>query len=96
MNRPMSSPPTAVTNSAVEMAWTSRTSQAAWVRFPELTVHKAAQTYERLDEFTYRYSSGAYEAELVVDDDGVVAHYDVWERTGVADGPDDTAPLDSR
>ena len=74
----------------------SRTIQAAWVRFPELTVHKAAQTYERLDEFTYRYSSGAYEAELVVDDDGVVAHYDVWERTGVADGPDDTAPLDSR
>src|SRR5450759_3609602 len=31
----------------------SRTIQAAWVRFPELTVVKAAQTYTRLDEFTY-------------------------------------------
>lgn len=74
----------------------SKTVQAAWVRFPDLTVEKVAQTYTRLDEFTYRYTSGAFEAELVVDDDGVVAQYGPWERTGVAAGPDDTAPLDAR
>lgn len=74
----------------------SKTIQAAWVRFPELTVEKVAQTYSRPDEFTYRYASGTFEAELVVDDDGVVAQYGPWERTGVSDGPDDTAPLDAR
>ena len=74
----------------------STTIKAAWVRFPELTVEKAAQTYARLDEFTYRYSSESYEAELVVDDESVVAQYGPWERTGVAAGMDDTEPLDSR
>jgi hypothetical protein len=73
----------------------SRTVQAAWVRFPELSVEKVAQTYTRIDEFTYRYASGDVEAELVVDDDGVVARYEPWERTGVAAGPDDTTPLDA-
>jgi len=74
----------------------SKTIQAAWVRFPELTVEKTAQTYSRPDEDTYRYASGTFEAELVADEDGVVAQYGPWERTGVATGPDDTAPLDSR
>jgi hypothetical protein len=74
----------------------SKTINAAWIRFPELTVEKGAQTYTRLDEFTYRYASGSFEAELVVDDDGVVAQYGPWERTGVATGPDDTEPLDAR
>ncbi len=74
----------------------SRTIRAAWVRFPELTVGKSSQTYARLDEETYRYSSGSYEADLIVDEDGVVARYAEWERTGAADGPDDTAPLDAR
>jgi hypothetical protein len=69
--------------------------QAAWIRFPELTVVKAAQTYTRLDEFTYRYSSPTFEAELVVDDDGLVAAYAEWRRTGVAMGPNDSEPLDS-
>jgi hypothetical protein len=73
----------------------SKTIQAAWVRFPELTVEKGAQTYTRLDEFTYRYRSGTFEADLVVDDDGVVAQYAEWQRTGVAQGPDDTEPLDA-
>ena len=75
---------------------TSNTIQAAWVRFPELTVVKAAQTYTRLDEFTYRYSSGTFEADLTVDDDGLVADYAEWRRTGFAFGPDDTAPLDAQ
>jgi hypothetical protein len=74
----------------------TRTIQAAWVRFPELTVTKTAQTYTRLDEFTYRYTSGTFEAELIVDDDGIVAQYGPWQRSGVATGPEDTVPLDAR
>jgi hypothetical protein len=73
----------------------SHTIQAAWVRFPGLTVVKTAQTYTRLDELTYRYASGAFEEELSVDDDGLVTTYAVWQRTGIAMGPDDTEPLDS-
>jgi hypothetical protein len=72
----------------------SETIQAAWLRFPELTVVKAAQTYTRLDEFTWRYASGTFEAELTVDDDGLVTAYAEWRRTGYATGPDDTEPLD--
>ena len=74
----------------------SQTIKAAWVRFPELVVVKAAQTYTRLDELTYRYSSGTFEADLTVDDDGLVAAYAEWRRTGFAIGPDDTEPLDTQ
>jgi hypothetical protein len=74
----------------------SQTIQAAWVRFPDLSVVKGAQTYTRLDEFTYRYESGTFSAELVVDDDGLVASYADWRRTALAVGPDDTEPLDSQ
>jgi hypothetical protein len=74
----------------------SRTIDVVWVRFPELSVARSAQTYTRLDEFTYRYASGTFEAEVYVDDDGVVASYGPWERTGVAMGPEDTTPLDGR
>ena len=73
----------------------SNTIKAAWVRFPELAVVKANQTYTRLDEFTYRYKSGDFESELTVDDDGLVAAYAEWRRTGLAMGPDDSAPLDA-
>ena len=74
----------------------SHTIKAAWVRFPELTVVKAAQTYTRLDEFTYRYKSGTFEADLTVDDDGLVTAYADWRRTAYAAGPDATDPLDAR
>jgi uncharacterized protein len=74
----------------------SKTIQAAWVRFPGLTVEKSAQTYTRLDEFTYRYESGTFSAELVVDDDGLVAFYADWRRTGAAVGRDEPDPLDLR
>ncbi|HEU4671842.1 MAG TPA: putative glycolipid-binding domain-containing protein [Candidatus Limnocylindrales bacterium] len=69
--------------------------KAAWVRFPELTVEKATQAYTRIDEFTWRYASGSFEAELVVDEDGLVASYAVWRRTGLAIGADDSEPLDA-
>jgi hypothetical protein len=59
-------------------------------------VVKADQTYTRIDEFTYRYASGTFEAELTVDDDGLVTTYAVWQRTGYATGPDDTEPLDTQ
>src|ERR687893_412273 len=74
----------------------SKTIQAAWVRFPELTVEKASQKYTRLEEFTYRYESGDFSAELTVDEDGLVASYSVWQRTGLAHGPDETEPLDAQ
>ena len=73
----------------------TKTIQAAWVRFPELTVEKTPQTYTRVDEFTYGYASGTFESELIADEEGVVAQYAAWQRTGVALGPDDTAPLDA-
>jgi hypothetical protein len=73
----------------------SKEIRAAWVRFPELTVEKASQRYSRIDEFTYRYLSGAFEAELTVDDDGLVGTYAVWRRTGLASGGDDSEPLDA-
>jgi uncharacterized protein len=73
----------------------SRTIQAAWIRFPELTVVRTAHTYTRLDEFTYRFSSGDFATELTVDDDGLVTSYAEWRRTGFAMGPDDTEPLDA-
>ena len=73
----------------------SSTIQAAWVLFPALEVVKAAQTYTRLDEFTYRYDSGDFTAELTVDEDGLVARYADWQRTGFAFGPEDPESLDS-
>ena len=74
----------------------SQTIQAAWVRFPELSVIKAAQTYTRLDDLTYRYASGTFAAELTADEDGLVAEYAEWRRTGFAVGRDETEPLDAR
>lgn len=73
----------------------SQTIKAALVQFPELTVVKSEQTYTRLDEFTYRFKSGDFEAELTVDDESLVAAYADWRRTGVSIGPGDTEPLDA-
>lgn len=72
----------------------SHTIKVVWVRFPDLVVIPAAQTYTRLDEFTYRYASGSFEAEVTVDDADLVTSYAAWQRTGVGIGPDDTEPLD--
>ncbi len=73
-----------------------QTIRAARVRFPELLVERVEQTYARLDESTWRYASGPFEAELSVDDDGLVTTYAEWQRTAVAFGPEDTEPLDAR
>jgi hypothetical protein len=74
----------------------SKVVQSALVRFPELTVERAARTYTRLDESTYRLESGGAVAEIVVDDDGLVAGYAGWRRTGIASGIEDSEPLDAR
>jgi hypothetical protein len=73
----------------------SHTIKAAWVRVPALDVVPAPQTYTRLDEFTYGYASGTFEAELTVDDEGLVTSYGEWRRTGVGIGPEDSEPLDA-
>jgi hypothetical protein len=49
--------------------------RAAWVGFPDLRVLASEQTYERLGEDRYRYASDGFEAELTVDDAGVVVRY---------------------
>ena len=72
----------------------SGTIKAAWIKFPGLTVEKAAQAYARPDEFTYHYSSTGFEADLVVDEDGLVMSYADWRRTGLASGSD-AEPLDA-
>lgn len=62
---------------------------AAWVRFPELEVEPLPQRYVRLGERLYRYESGggAFEADLTVDDLGLIVRYGGgWERVAAVDG----------
>jgi uncharacterized protein len=73
----------------------TQTIKAALVQFPDLTVVKSAQTYTRVDEFAYRFKSGDFEADLTVDDEGLVASYADWRRTGVAIGRGESEPLDA-
>lgn len=56
---------------------------AAWVRFPELTVSRLRQRYTRLGESGYRYESldSGFAAELDIDAAGLVNRYaGGWER----------------
>lgn len=48
---------------------------AAWIRFPELVVEVLPQSYQRKAESVYRYRSDSFEADLEVDDQGVVLRY---------------------
>jgi uncharacterized protein len=61
---------------------------AAWVRFPEFQAAPARQSYERLAEVQYRYTSLAsgFTALIQVDADGLPTDYaGVWRR--VAEAP---------
>lgn len=61
---------------------------AAWVRFPSLRVIPARQSYERLAESRYRYTSldSGFTAIVHVDADGIPTDYEgIWRR--VAEGP---------
>lgn len=50
---------------------------AAWVRFPDLTVHPLAQRYTRLSWNSYRYESleSGFHAVLRVDEHGIIRAY---------------------
>ena len=48
---------------------------AAWVRVPSLAVVRAEQTYTVLGGGRIRYTQGTFEADLSVDEAGVVTHY---------------------
>ena len=49
--------------------------QMAWVQFPGLEVLGSAQRYQRLASDRWRFSSGGFQAELLVDPDGLVLDY---------------------
>ena len=58
---------------------------AAWIRMPALTVKALHQRYERTGPHAYIYSSrdGSFRANLTVDEDGLVVHYEAaWDRIG--------------
>jgi hypothetical protein len=60
---------------------------AAWVRFPTLRVIPARQSYERLAESRYRYTSldSGFTAIVDVDADGIPTEYEgIWRR--IAEG----------
>ena len=63
----------------------SKTVSAAWVRFPSLDVQRLDQTYERLEDRRYRYRSGRFVADLVVDVDGMVLQYGLnWKAVATS------------
>jgi uncharacterized protein len=63
----------------------SATLMAAWVKFPSLDIVPLEQRYERLSEFSYRYSSVNFTALLEVDELGLVTQYEGgWERIAVS------------
>jgi hypothetical protein len=58
----------------------TKTVAAAWVRFPSLEVQRIDQAYERLEKRRFRYRSGRFTADLMVDEDGIVLQYGVnWK-----------------
>jgi hypothetical protein len=59
---------------------------AVWVRFPDLVVEVLPQSYQRKAESIYRYQSDSFEADLVVDDQGVVLRYgdSLWQTVALS------------
>ncbi len=57
----------------------SREIGVAWVLFPSFEIVHGRQTYDRLGEHRWRYRSTSFEAELTVDEDGLVDSYAEWE-----------------
>jgi hypothetical protein len=66
----------------------TRDVRVAYVRVPSLQVSAADQRYTRLEDAgspRYRYESGGFQAELVVDGDGIVVDYErLWRRIAPA------------
>lgn len=62
------------------------TARVAWVRIPDLAVEADEQRYERHGDRMWTFRSEDFEAQLEVDDDGLVVRYGtLWERV-VASG----------
>jgi uncharacterized protein len=58
--------------------------QVGYVDVPSLVVRAVAQRYTRLDERTYRYSSGSFAADVAFDQNDLVTDYlGLWERVPV-------------
>ncbi|MGH3005938.1 MAG: putative glycolipid-binding domain-containing protein [Gaiellaceae bacterium] len=52
---------------------------AVWLRWPDLTVERLDQRYDRIGRDLYRYSSGRFSSVLKVDEEGLVLEYgDYW------------------
>ncbi|HET6697108.1 MAG TPA: putative glycolipid-binding domain-containing protein [Gaiellaceae bacterium] len=57
----------------------------AWLVWPELRFVRAVQRYARLGEDRYRYTQDDFEAELTVDEDGLVLEYEgLWKAVARA------------
>jgi uncharacterized protein len=57
----------------------SRQIGVAWILFPSFEIEYGVQTYDRLAERRWRYRSTGFEAELTVDEEGLVESYAEWE-----------------
>ncbi|HEY7176965.1 MAG TPA: putative glycolipid-binding domain-containing protein, partial [Micromonosporaceae bacterium] len=56
-----------------------------YIDVPTLTLRPAAQRYTRSTDRTYRYESGSFRADVIVDDAGLVIDYvRLWRRVGVS------------
>jgi hypothetical protein len=61
----------------------SREISPVWVSFPDLTIEPLPQRYTRTGDLTYRFESdgGAFQADLEVDDEGLIVRYgSLWTR----------------
>jgi hypothetical protein len=60
--------------------------RAAWLRFPDFTLHVAEQSYTRIAINRYEYRNGKFKSEISVDSIGLVRDYPpAWEPlTGAA------------
>jgi uncharacterized protein len=52
--------------------------EVAWILFPSFEVQLGRQRYERLGERAWRYRSEGFEADLSVDENGLVDRYYEW------------------
>jgi uncharacterized protein len=50
-------------------------SRAAWISYPGIEVVSSEQTYKRLSKNEFRFRSGDFEADLLVDESGLVLRY---------------------
>jgi hypothetical protein len=58
--------------------------QVGYVDVPDLTVRAASQRYTRIDGPTYRYASGSFAADVVVDEHDLVTDYEgLWRRVPI-------------